>query len=151
MFKTQAPLASCVRGSHGRAKVRVPAAGARSKASYTVLVGKLRSRALALTRRAILLTPTYGAGKVTLSGQILAPLAKPVAAITIRQLAVGSCTQLITVATIRPSANGSFKTTVTPPAGQQAAIYSLTTLVRTSAGSKTTTPAASLALVVVPP
>ena len=122
-----------------------PAASARLRARYTVQIGTLHSAALALTRRLILNPPSYAAGKVTISGQVVAPLAKSPAKVVIQQRV--TCGNLITVATVKPSSNGSFHTTLLAPAGQ-AAVYGAMTQVLKSANRTAKTTAQGLAQVV---
>jgi hypothetical protein len=97
-------------------------------------LGSLRSLDLKLTRRLALEPPSVSAGKVTLSGQVVPPLAKPLATVIVRQQV--ECGTTTVVARVKPSANGSFKVTLPAPAGAHGALYRLTSSVAQSSGSR---------------
>jgi hypothetical protein len=103
-------------------------------ARYMAELGSLRSLDLKLTRRLALEPPSVAAGKVTLSGQVVPPLAKPVATITISQQV--ECGKTSVVAHVKPSASGHFKVTLPVPTGAQGALYRLTSSVAQSRGSR---------------
>ncbi|HEY3760078.1 MAG TPA: fibronectin type III domain-containing protein [Solirubrobacteraceae bacterium] len=120
-FSTTAPLPPAkIRGGNG--------------ARYMAELGSLRSLDLKLTRRLALEPPSVAAGKVTLRGQVVPPLAKPVATVTVSQQV--DCGKTTVVARARPSANGDFKVTLPAPAGAQGARYRLTSSVAQSRGSR---------------
>ena len=105
-----------------------------NRARYTAVAGTQRSLSLKLTRRLILQPPTFSAGKVTLAGQIVTPLSKPVGAVTVEQeLECGKSTKALT---FTPPASGRFHVTVDGiPANAKAGIYRLTTSVLPSPGA----------------
>ncbi len=121
LFSTTAPLPP--------AKIRNS-----NRARYLAEYGEQQSLDLKLTRRLILEPPTSAAGKVTLTGEVSPPLAKPVAAIVVQQQV--SCTKVVDVERIKPRASGRFSVTVKSPPLQQAAIYRLTTTVRENTRSR---------------
>jgi hypothetical protein len=79
---------------------------------------------------------TAAAGKVTIAGRVIGPLAAKAAdrAITLQRIV--ACTRAETVSIFKPKANGAFTVTVAAPAGQKAAVYRLSTKVRATARSK---------------
>jgi alpha-tubulin suppressor-like RCC1 family protein len=115
LFSASAPLPPAkLRGGNG--------------ARYLAESGSLRSLDLKLTRRLILNPPVSSAGRVSLTGEVQPPLAKPPAPILVQQqLACGSTK---TVARIKPFADGRFALIIADPTGAQAAIYRLSTKVR---------------------
>jgi hypothetical protein len=119
-FSTSAPLPP--------AKIR-----AGNGARYMAELGSLRSLDLKLTRRLALEPPGIAAGKVTLRGQVVPPLAEPLATVTISQQV--ECGKTTVVARVKPSASGRFKVTLPAPAGARGAIYRLTSSVAPSRGS----------------
>lgn len=127
VFRTSAPL---------------PPRRQRGNARYQAKAGALRSLNLKLTRRLILNPPTSSGGNVTLVGQVLPPLAKPVVAITVEQQV--SCGKTVVVDKVKPSRSGRFHIVVKAPAGQHAAIYRLVTRVRKTSRNPKSFPTASL-------
>jgi uncharacterized membrane protein YgcG len=120
-FSTTAPLPPAkIRGGNG--------------ARYMAELGSLRSLDLKLTRRLALEPPSVAAGKVTLRGQVVPPLAKPVATVTVSQQV--ECGKTTVVARAKPSASGAFEVTLPAPAGAQGARYRLTSSVAQSRGSR---------------
>jgi uncharacterized delta-60 repeat protein len=115
---------------------------ATNKARYRARAGGQSSLDLKLTRRLILQPPTSANGKVTIVGQVLRPLAKPIATISVQQQV--TCTRRVTVAHLRPAANGHFHFTFAAPAGQAAAVYRLATQVRKTVRRARTFPTFSL-------
>ena len=83
---------------------------------------------------------------VALTGQVVLPLTRPAAEIVVQQQL--SCTQWKTVAHQRGQANGRFQVTVPAPAGQQAAVYRVSTAVRKNLTSRKPFPTFSLPLAV---
>jgi hypothetical protein len=120
-FSTSAPLPP--------AKIR-----AGNSARYMAELGSLRSLDLKLTRRLTLEPPSVSTGKVTLRGQVVPPLTKPPAAVTISQQV--ECGKTAVVARVKPSTSGRFKVTLMMPAGARGAIYRLTSSVAPSRGSR---------------
>ena len=109
---------------------------------YLAESGSLKSLDLKLTRRLILDPPKSAAGKVSLSGQVQPPLAKPPATMLVQQQL--SCGATKTVAHFKPSASGHFTVSVSAPAGATAAIYRLSTKVRGNTTSAKLFPTDSL-------
>jgi hypothetical protein len=98
------------------------------------VAGAQRSLSLKLTRRLILQPPTFSAGKVMLTGQVVAPLAKPVGAVTVEQQL--ECGKSARVLTFTPPASGHFHVTISGiPANAKAGIYRLTTSVLPTPGA----------------
>ncbi len=109
---------------------------------YLAESGSLKSLDLKLTRRLVLDPPKSAAGKVTLSGEVQPPLAKPPATVLVQQQV--SCAGTKTVAHFKPSASGHFTVSVPAPAGTTAAIYRLSTKVRGNTTSAKLFPTDSL-------
>lgn len=99
-----------------------------NRARYTAIIGNRRSLNLKLARRMTVTRMTSRDGKVTISGRVTRPLASPVQPIKVQRRL--SCKRTVTVATVRPKADGSFRVTVDAPDGQTAAVYRLATKVR---------------------
>jgi hypothetical protein len=138
VFRGHDLVASATVGADGAfsATAPLPPASIRgsSGARYQARSGKLVSLPLKLSRRLQLNPPTATKGKVTLTGQVAPPLANPVAAIVVEQQL--SCSgRSITVARVKPAADGRFAIVVAAPPGKQAAIYRLQTKVRGSTTS----------------
>jgi len=94
------------------------------------VLGTRRASGLPLARRLVLNPARFSHGKVTLTGQIVGPLTKPIAPIVVTQQT--SCAQSVVVKTVRPRRNGRFRITLSAPAGAVAAFYQLHTKVRRS-------------------
>ncbi len=109
---------------------------------YLAESGSLKSLDLKLTRRLILDPPKSAAGKVSLSGQVQPPLAKPPATVLVQQQL--SCGATKTVAHFKPRASGHFTVSVPVPVGATAAIYRLSTKVRGNTTSAKLFPTDSL-------
>jgi hypothetical protein len=125
-------------GANGLFSASVPLPPARLRASnsarYTAESGGQRSLSLKLTRRLSLESPTVVGGRVILVGQVVPPLASPVAAVTVeQQLKCGSASRVLK---FKPAVNGHFRVSISVPAGASAAIYRLTTSVRESTHSR---------------
>jgi hypothetical protein len=105
-----------------------------NNARYLAEQGSQRSLDLKLTRRLELEPPTFSAGAVTLTGQVLAPLATPVAGVTVQQQL--ECGRTTVVKHFKPGADGRFRVTVTVPADAKAGIYRLTSAVAVKPGSR---------------
>jgi hypothetical protein len=142
------PLGSIKVPANGifRVNVKAPSGstGARARARYSLRIAKLRSSAQPLKRRLILNTLTTRAGRVTISGQVIKPLTKPPAKVLIQQRT--ACGKLVSVASVKPSATGRFRVTVTAPASPRAVVYTATT--RIPKTKKTTTAAPGLPQVI---
>jgi hypothetical protein len=100
-------------------------------ARYKATLGDEESINLKLRRRMILRSMTSKSGKVTITGRVLRPLAKPLAAITLTRRV--SCTEEKVVTRFKPQRNGNFRVTVRAPKGVGSAVYRMTTKVRANA------------------
>ncbi len=118
-----------------------------NKARYRASIGTLHSAYLKLTRRMLVQSISSSAGKVMISGQVIRPLAQPVAAILIKRRT--SCSSTAIVKRVKPRRNGTFTVTVPAPAGADAALYVATTVVRQSVRSRKRYPTSTLPRVVV--
>lgn len=118
-----------------------------NKARYQASIGKLHSGDLKLTRRMLVQSISSHAGKVTIAGRVIRPLAQPIAAIVIKRRT--SCTSTVIVKRVRPRPNGTFTVTVRAPTAAHAAVYVATTAVRQSDRSRKTYPTSTLPRVVV--
>ena len=107
---------------------------ASDSARYFAEVGREHSLNLKLTRRLVLAPPTSHAARVTLAGEVIRPLTDPAAAIIVQQRI--SCSKLVSLMRVKPSATGRFRITLKAPAGQRDATYELTTVVRENAHSR---------------
>jgi hypothetical protein len=108
-----------------------------NRARYEARVGKLRSLNLKLTRRLILDPPKSHRGKVTLTGEVLAPLARPRASVVISEEG-SNCKRTTVVAHIKPKANGRYEITLGIPTGRSAVVYRLSSAVRADTHSSKT-------------
>jgi alpha-tubulin suppressor-like RCC1 family protein len=138
LFDGHQQVASAKIGPQGQFSTTAPLPPAKlrsaNKARYIAEAGALKSLDLKLTRRLILDPPTSVDGKVTLIGQVLAPLGKPIPVIDVEQeLTCGGGTHI--VAKVKPIASGRFIVRVRAPTGAQAALYRLSTKVRESKSS----------------
>ena len=115
-----------------------------NSARYTAVIGSQRSLDLKLVRRLILAEPTSSHGKVTLTGQVVAPLARPVATVTVSQQV--ACGKTTVVMRFKPGPGGRFRLTLPAPVGGTGVIYRLSTSVRHSAASSRVSPTFSLPL-----
>jgi len=138
VFGASKTVASVTVGSNGAFSASVPLPSAKlrdsNSARYTAVSGAQRSLSLKLTRRLSLESLTVSGGSVVLSGQVVLPLAHPVALVTVQQqLECGTTREVLK---FKPAANGRFHVSVPVPAGAKAAIYRLTTSVRESTRSR---------------
>jgi hypothetical protein len=105
-----------------------------NNARYIAESAGQRSLNLKLTRRLDLEPPKFSNGTVTLVGQVLAPLIKPVAAVTVQQQL--ECGRTTTVGSFKPSATGRFHIAFKVPAAARAGVYRLISSVAEKPGSK---------------
>jgi hypothetical protein len=138
VFGASKKVASVTVASNGTfsASLPLPAAKVRDSngARYTAVSGTQRSLSLKLTRRLSLESLTVSGGRVLLSGQVVLPLADPVATVTVhQQLECGATSEVLK---FKPAANGRFHVSVPVPVGAKAAIYRLTTSVRENTRSR---------------
>jgi hypothetical protein len=131
-------VASATVGSNGEFSTTAPLPPARSRdsnnARYMAESGSQRSLNLKLTRRLSLEPPTFSGGTVTLVGQVLPPLTKPIATIAVQQEL--ECGKTTVVAHVTPSASGRFRIRVAVPAAAKAGLYRLISSVRENTRSK---------------
>jgi hypothetical protein len=113
-----------------------------NKARYQATVGSEKSLDLKLARRMIVSAVSARGGKVTIAGRVVLPLANPRANITLtRRL---SCKRSEVVKRFKPAADGTFKVTVDAPDDATAAVYRMSTVVRRTTSSNTTSPTYTL-------
>jgi hypothetical protein len=118
-----------------------------NSARYMAESGSQRSLNLKLTRRLSLEPPTFAAGTVTLVGQVVPPLTKPVSEVTVSQEL--ECGKTTTAGRFKTSASGHFRITLKVPAAAQAGIYRLTSGVVEKPGAKHSFATYSLPLPVI--
>jgi hypothetical protein len=138
VFGASKKVASVTVASNGEFSASLPLPSAKvrdsNSARYTAVSGAERSLSLKLTRRLSLESLTVSGGSVVLSGQVVLPLARPVALVTVQQqLECGATREVLK---FKPAANGRFRVSVPVPVGAKAAIYRLTTSVRESTRSR---------------
>jgi hypothetical protein len=105
-----------------------------NSARYLAESGSQRSLNLKLTRRLILEPPRFSGGSVTLAGQVVAPLTKPIAKVTVEQQL--ECGKTSKVLTFTPPASGRFHVNIAGiPANAKAGIYRLASSVAESAAA----------------
>jgi len=100
---------------------------ATNDARYMAVAGAERSLRLKLSRRMALTRVSSGAGRVTISGRISAPLGRPAREIVVKRRL--SCRRMEVAARVRPSRTGAFRVTLPAPTGVLAAVYRLETSV----------------------
>jgi hypothetical protein len=147
-FNGATRVATATVGPDGRFSTTAPLPPARLRSSnsarYTASAAGLKSLDLKLTRRLVLASPATAGGKVTLTGQVVAPLASPRAMITVSQQI--DCGRTSVVKRFKPGPTGRFTISLPAPAGASGAIYRLTTSVPRSATTHTASPTFSLPL-----
>lgn len=111
-------------------------------ARYQATLGREKSLDLKLTRRLIVTSLTAKGGRVRIAGRVSLPLARPAARITLTRRV--SCKTSEVVRRFRPRADGTFAVTVAAPDDTPAAVYRLSTVVRRTTRSRTTSPTFSL-------
>ena len=101
-----------------------------NRARYRAVIGGERSLNLKLTRRMLVDSVTSSGGRVRIKGRVTQPLGRPVQPIVVKRRV--TCSKTVTVAKVRPSRNGRFSVTVKAPKDSVAAVYRLSTKVRTN-------------------
>jgi hypothetical protein len=133
-------VATATVGADGRFKATapLPPRGLRNsdRARYVAKVGGQSSLNLKLARRMLVTRVGSAGGKVTIAGRVVPPLAARPKDRTITLQRIVACKKAQTVTKLRPRSNGSFSVTVPAVAGQTAAVYRLSTRVRSSARGK---------------
>jgi hypothetical protein len=99
-----------------------------NRVRYRAELGSELSLPLKLQRRMVVSSMTSHAGRVTIIGRVIRPLATPRAAIRVVRRV--SCHKVVLVGRYMPRRDGTFSITVKAPAGQSAAVYRLVTRVR---------------------
>jgi len=138
IFDSGKPVATATVGSHGQFSTIAPLPPASirdsNSARYMAESGRQHSLNLKLNRRLKLENPTFSSDAVSLTGQVVPPLTKPIATVTVeQQLECGRTTRILT---FKPAANGSFHVSIKVPAAAKAGIYRLTSTVRETTHSK---------------
>lgn len=98
-----------------------------NRARYRASIGSERSLNLKLARRMIVTEMRYLNGKVTISGRVTRPLARPIEPIQVQRRV--TCRRNETVRSFLPKSDGTFTVTVAAPKGQSGAVYRLATKV----------------------
>lgn len=138
VFDSGKPVATATVQANGQFSTTAPLPPARlrdsNSARYIAQSGDQRSLNLKLTRRLSLEPPKSSHGSVTLVGQVVPPLSKPIAPVSVEQQL--ECGKTSKVLTFTPSASGRFHVTIAGiPANAKAAIYRLTSTVAQSRGA----------------
>jgi hypothetical protein len=137
VFDSAKQVATATVGASGEFETTAPLPPPRlresNSARYTAESGGQRSLALKLVRRLSLEPPKASGTTVTLVGQVVAPLTKPIAAVAIEQQL--ECGRSAVVKRFTPSASGRFRVSVTVPSDAKAGIYRLISSVRKTARS----------------
>jgi hypothetical protein len=128
VFDAGKPVATTTVQANGQFSTTAPLPPARlrnsNSARYLAESGSQRSLNLKLTRRLSLEPPTFSGDSVTLAGQVVPPLRKPIAPVTVEEQL--ECGKTSKVMTFTPSATGRFHVTIPGiPAGAKAGIYRL--------------------------
>jgi hypothetical protein len=130
-------VATATVGPDGRFATTAPLPAKTARTSnatrYRARIGTQKSLDLKLARRLVLAPPTAHGGAVALSGQVVAPLARPVAPVAVQQQT--ACGAWTTVKRFTPGGSGRFGVTVAAPEGAGAAIYRLSSAVRRTAAN----------------
>ena len=138
IFDGHKQVATARIGADGEFSTSAPLPPARMRdsnsARYMAELGRQRSLDLKLTRRLILEPPRFSDGTVTLVGQVLPPLRKPVASVSVQQQL--ECGKARTVGTFKPSRDGHFRITLKVPAVAKAGLYTLTSSVVAKPGAR---------------
>ena len=138
IFDGKEQVASAKVGANGQfsTTASLPPASIRNtnNARYQAQSGKERSLNLKLTRRLELEPPKFSKGTVTLTGQVVPPLTKPVSSVSIEQEL--ECGRTTIAKRFTPPKSGRFKVTLTVPAAAKAGIYRLTSAVIEKPGAK---------------
>jgi hypothetical protein len=113
-----------------------------NRARYRASAGDERSLNLKLARRMVVTKMTSANGKVTISGRVTGPLARPIEPIRVQRRV--SCKRNETVRSFLPKSDGTFTVTVAAPEGQSAAVYRLATKVRKNERNPTRYPTFTL-------
>jgi hypothetical protein len=138
VFDGGKPVATATVQANGEFSTTAPLPPAKlrdsNSARYLAESDGQRSLNLKLTRRVSLEAPSFSGGTVTLSGQVVAPLGKPISPVTVEQQL--ECGKTSKVMTFTPEASGRFHVTIPGvPANAKAGIYRLSTSVLKSPGS----------------
>jgi alpha-tubulin suppressor-like RCC1 family protein len=135
LFNERKRVASATVGKDGQFSTTAPLPPAKIRDSlstrYRAVLGGLRSLNLKLVRRLQLEPPRASGTVVTLSGQIVPPLTKPIAPVLVEQQL--ECGVTTIAKTFTPSASGRFHITLTVPAGARAGLYRLRSKVAANA------------------
>jgi hypothetical protein len=118
----------------------------RLTARYQARAGRLVSAVVTLSQRVIAAPPRLAHGRITLTGEVLAPLTEPITPIVV--MASAACSAAQRVATVSVSPRGRFTLTLSAPAGVGAALYQFVTRVRSSSASRRTALVRSLPVLV---
>jgi hypothetical protein len=138
LFAGHERVASATVGADGQFSTTAPLPPRRLRdgngARYVAVSGDERSLDLKLTRRLILEPPRVAGDTVTLVGEVVPPLTKPVSSVSIEQQL--ECGRTAIVGHVTPAANGSFRVSLTVPTNARAGLYRLTGTVRENVHSR---------------
>jgi len=131
-------VATATVGANGQFSTTAPLPPARirdsNSARYMAEAGNQRSLDLKLTRRLSLEPPEFAGGTVTLVGQVVPPLTKPIASVAVQQEL--ECGRTSIVKRFKPSVSGHFRISLAVPAAAKAGIYRLSSSVTEKPGAK---------------
>jgi hypothetical protein len=137
---TRKVVARTTIAADGSFSATAPAPGAKlaksNKARYFARIGSEQSLNLKLARRMLVTGIIATAGKVTITGRVIGPLAAKAKDRRIALQQVVACSNAENVSTFAPRANGSFSVTVPAPATKGGVVYRLSTKVRANSRSK---------------
>jgi hypothetical protein len=138
VFDGAKQVATATIGANGQFSASAPLPPARlrdsNSARYMAESGSQRSLNLKLTRRLSLEPPKASGAAVTLVGQVVPPLTKPIAPVEVQQEL--ECGRTTIAKRFTPSASGHFRITVTVPVAAKAGIYRLISTVTEKPGAK---------------
>jgi DNA-binding beta-propeller fold protein YncE len=138
LFDGSRQVATATVGTNGEFSATAPLPSARlrdsNSARYMAESGGQRSLDLKLTRRLSLEPPRFSGGTVTLVGQVVPPLTRPVAVVSVQQQL--ECGKNTSVGSFKPSAAGRFRITLKVPAVARAGLYRLASSVAAKPGAK---------------
>ena len=138
-------------GANGEFTATAPLPAARlldsNSARYMAESGSQRSLNLKLTRRLSLEPPRFSHGTVTLVGQVVPPLTKPISPVIVQQQL--ECGRVTIAKRFTPPAGGRFHITLGVPAGARAGVYRLSSIVTEKPGARHGFQTYSLLLAVV--
>jgi hypothetical protein len=104
-----------------------------NRARYQAVLGKARSLRLKLARRMVVTSVSSRRGRVTITGRVIRPLARPIRQLKLMRRV--SCTRSVVVKRFKLAPSGRFRVTARAPKGRTS-VYRLTTMVRMNSNPK---------------